>query len=112
MEDAIISLAKTSADSSKGDELLYISNYEAPIKRKDIFENKVVRLRNVIAEREEFQKQVERIVNKLKALIAKEKSSKKVKYQGIRTNIISGGIEQVDLKKISPYAMVYQKRGK
>lgn len=39
-------------------------------------------------------------------------TTKKVKYQGIRTNIISGGIEQVDLKKISPYAMVYQKRGK
>lgn len=103
LEDAIISLAKTSADSSKGDELLYISNYEAPIKRKDIFENKVVRLRNVIAEREEFQKQVERIVNKLKALIAKEKSSKKVKYQELLSRVSAIDIDDFMVATVYPY---------
>lgn len=34
LEDAIISLVKTPADPIKGDELLYISNYEAPIKEE------------------------------------------------------------------------------
>ena len=56
MEDAIISLAKTSADISQGDSLIYVSNYEAPIKRKDIFKNKVVKLKNVADEKKSFKR--------------------------------------------------------
>lgn len=103
LEDAIVSLAKTSADSLEGDELLYISNYEAPIKRNEIFKNKVVKLQNVVDERAEFQLQIERISNKLKKFIAKEKSAKKAKYQELLERVEAIDIDDFMVATVYPY---------
>ena len=103
LEDAIISLAKTSADSRQGDELLYISNYEAPIKRKDIFKNKVVKLQNVVDEKAEFQSQIKRIITKLKQIIEKENGSKKIKYQELLARVESIDVNEFMVATVYPY---------
>ena len=103
MEDAIISLAKTSADISQGDSLIYVSNYEAPIKRKDIFKNKVVKLKNVADEKKEFQKQIQRIIEKLTDVVAKEKTSKKAKYEELLARVKGIDVEAFMVGTIYPY---------
>lgn len=108
LEDAIISLAKTPADSSRGDELLYISNYEAPIKRADIFKNKIVKLKNVADEKKEFKVQIKRIITKLENIISnapspKVSASKKDKYQKLLDRIKSIDIDNFMISSIYPY---------
>lgn len=103
LEDAIISLVKTPADSSKGDELLYISNYEAPIKRADIFKNKVVKLKNVSDEKIEFKAQLERIVTKLQGVVAKAPPTKKPKYQELIDRINAIDVDNFMVSAIYPY---------
>lgn len=41
---------------------------------------------------------------------ASPEATKKVKYQGIRTNRIAGGIEHIDCGRVNPYIKVYQKK--
>jgi len=65
LEDAIISLAKTPVDYAKKDKLLYVSNYSEPIKEKNLYNNKIVSLKDVKDEKEEFEKVVSEIINKL-----------------------------------------------
>lgn len=103
LEDAIISLAKTPADLSKGDELLYISNYEAPIKRTEIFKNKVVRLKNVADEKTEFKVQLERIVTKLKGVVKKAPAAKRPKYQELIRRINAIDVDNFMVSAIYPY---------
>ncbi len=103
LEDAIISLAKTPADLNNGDELLYISNYEAPIKRTDIFKNKVVKLKNVADEKAEFKLQIERIIKKLENIIDNTSDSKKQKYQELVNRIKNINIDEFMVSSIYPY---------
>ena len=103
LEDAIISLAKAPADLSKGDELLYISNYEAPIKRTEIFKNKVVRLKNVSDEKTEFKVQLERIVTKLKRVVQKAPAAKRPKYQELIRRINAIDVDNFMVSAIYPY---------
>lgn len=103
LEDAIISLVKTPADLNKGDELLYISNYEAPIKRTEIFKNKVVRLKNASDEKAEFCIQIERIITKLEAIVDKATPSKKTKYQELINRICAINVDDFMVSTIYPY---------
>ncbi|MBS6510077.1 MAG: hypothetical protein KH334_00060 [Clostridiales bacterium] len=103
LEDAIISLVKTPADSSKGDELLYISNYEVPITRTEIFKNKVVKLKNVSDEKTEFNKQLQRIINKLEDSITKNPEQKKTKYQELIGRIKAIDVDNFMVSAIYPY---------
>lgn len=103
LEDAIISLVKTPADSSKGDELLYISNYEAPIKRTEIFKNKVVKLKNVSDEKIEFYYQIERIITKLEGIVTKASASNKPKYQELINRIKTINVDDFMVSSIYPY---------
>lgn len=103
LEDAVISLVKTPADLSKGDELLYISNYEAPIKRTEIFKNKVVKLKNASDEKAEFCTQIERIITKLEGIVNKVKPSKKVRYQELINRIRAINIDDFMISTIYPY---------
>jgi len=103
LEDAIISLVKTPADPIKGDELLYISNYEAPIKRRDIFKNKVVKLKNIVDEKSEFESQIERIIAKLEDVVSKASVSKKPKYQELINRIKAIDIDNFMISSIYPY---------
>lgn len=103
LEDAIISLAKTSADTLQGDELLYISNYEAPIKGKEIYRNKVVKLKNVADERAEFKLQIERICCKLQEHIDKERGAKRTKYQQLRARVEAISVDDFMVASVYPY---------
>lgn len=110
LEDAVISLAKTPTDSSNGDELLYISNYEAPIKRADIFKNRVVKLKNVTDEKTEFQSQIDRIITKLEDVILKVKPSKKSKYRELLNRIKAIDIDNFMVSAIYPYIITENPR--
>ena len=64
-EDAIISLAKTPVDYKNNDKLLYVSNYKAPIDDKDLYDNKIVALKNVKNEHDKVVKIIEEITQRL-----------------------------------------------
>ncbi len=102
LEDAIISLVKTPYSSN--DELLYISNYEAPISRKDLFKNSIVKLKNVEDEKREFKQQIDKIKNKLKDYIDKcTKVSDKNKYTMLLKRIEKIDIDNFLISTIYPY---------
>lgn len=79
LEDAIISLVKTKVDYSKGDKLLYVSNYNAPIKEKDLYNNQIVALKNVSDEKKEFIQIVNKIIKNLSSKLSSEQLSSKRK---------------------------------
>ncbi len=102
LEDAVISLVKTPYRSN--DELLYISNYESPISRKDLFKNSVVKLKNVEDEKQEFEQQIKRVKNKLKDYIDKcAKVPDKNKYTLLLERIEKIDIDNFMISTIYPY---------
>lgn len=111
LEDAIISLAKTPATIE--DSLLYISNYNAPIKSADVFKNKVLALQNIKQEQDCFVEQKKKLEEKLNSKIAqcKDKSQKE------KLKELKNRIEQIDVNKflvasIYPYVNAEQQDDK
>lgn len=103
LEDAVISLAKTSADTAANDSLLYISNYEAPISRTDIFKNKVVKLKNVSSEKEDFKDQIERICRKLEIKIQDFNGKKREKLVELLKRIKKINVDEFMVSAVYPY---------
>jgi hypothetical protein len=103
LEDAVISLAKTPIDIH--DDLLYISNYEAPIKRRDLFKNTVVRLKNVADEKRSFQEQINKLTGKLEKHIASCDKNKKKKYEELLRRIKAIDIDNFMVSTVYPYVV-------
>lgn len=103
MEDAIISLAKTPYDKECGDKLVYISNYDAPIKKSEVYNKSVVKLQNVKPDKEEFKKQIDKIIEDLEKTIIKEKGDKKKKYEELVKRIKGINVDDFLMSSIYPY---------
>lgn len=103
LEDAVISLAKTPIDIH--DDLLYISNYEAPIKRRDLFKNTVVRLKNVADEKRSFEEQIKKLTEKLEKHIASCDKNKKKKYEELLRRIKAIDIDNFMVSTVYPYVI-------
>ncbi len=102
LEDAIISLAKTSHNSS--DNLLYISNYNNPLSTPGIFNNKSIKLVNAAEDKEEFEKQINRIKDRLNKYIESSDCKKKDLYNELIKRIDNMNIDDFIVSSIFPYA--------
>lgn len=113
LEDAIISLAKTPADKNLEDDLLYVSNYSAPIKDKNIYNNSIIRLKNQKNERMEFERQVKLIISKLDDEINDcRQPSKKNKLIELKERIQNINTNEFLVSTIFPYNNTEQKEDK
>lgn len=113
LEDAIISLAKTPADTSLNDDLLYISNYSAPINEKNIFNNSVIRLKNQKDEKIEFEKQINILLSKLDNKIKNcNNNQQKGKLDKLKKRISNINTDEFLVSTIFPYGITEQKEDK
>ena len=103
LEDAIISLVKSPNDKENGDKLIYISNYDAPIKKSNLYTNKIVKMKSVKTEKEELEKQVNKIVQKLEKLVSESDKSKKNRYKELLKRVKEMDIDEFMVASIYPY---------
>lgn len=113
LEDAIISLAKCPTDKDLDDNLLYISNYSAPIKEAGIFNNAIIRLEKQKGEKAEFEKQIQSIVIKLDKEIKNcRQNNKKNKLKELKNRIKNIDSASFLVSTIFPYNDTEQQEDK
>ena len=114
-EDAIISLAKTPVDYKNNDKLLYVSNYKAPIDDKDLYDNKIVALKNVKNEHDKVVKIIEEITQRLNNEILSNSSltvTKRAKLEELVKRLQEINTEDLLMCIITPYLNTEQPEDK
>lgn len=114
-EDAIISLAKTPVDYKNNDKLLYVSNYKAPIDDKDLYDNKIVALKNVKNEHDKVVKIIEEITQRLNNEILSNSSltvTKRTKLEELVKRLQEINTEDLLMCSITPYLNTEQPEDK
>ena len=114
LEDAIISLVKTPMDYEK-DKLLYVSNYLAPIRENNFYNNQIIELKSVVPDKIEFEKIIDEIIDKLKSDILTDEnisSLKKHKYSKLVERLENMNTEDFLVCSIVPYVNTVQPEDK
>lgn len=111
LDDAVISLVKTPA--SANDELLYVSNYSAPLKDDSVFRNRIVALKDERQEQTIVKEQIDKLINKIEVKINVETDTdKKNKYEELKRRLGHINLDDFLVTSIYPYGEARQAEDK